>query len=156
MTYKLSHIILLQYSSGGLGDVGDGGKLRCLHGKVNTTISCMCTCSVVFAQCSGCVVYGLGAMAAMHKCYYFFYTTVLCCTPTHRISFVRQSLFHSKNHIICTCTKVECRESVPGDYIQEGVSQEIEMFGVNDRKFQSTKQSLPMATFHFFLYGFNF
>ena len=90
------------------------------------------------------------------ECYYFFYTTVLCCTQTHRISFFRQSLFHSKNHIICTCTKVECRESVPGDCIQEGVSQEIEMFGVNDRKFQSTKQSLPMATFHFFLYGFNF
>ena len=32
-----------QNSSGELGDVGDGGRLRCLHGKVDTTISCMCT-----------------------------------------------------------------------------------------------------------------
>ena len=39
--------------------------LRCLHGKVDTTISCMCTCSVGSAQCSGCVVYGPGAMAAI-------------------------------------------------------------------------------------------
>ena len=30
-----------QNSSGELGDVGDGGRLRCLHGKVDTTISCM-------------------------------------------------------------------------------------------------------------------
>ena len=28
-----------QTSSGELGDVGDGGRLRCLHGKVDTTIS---------------------------------------------------------------------------------------------------------------------
>ena len=28
-----------QNSSGELGDVGDGGRLRCLHGKVDTTIS---------------------------------------------------------------------------------------------------------------------
>ena len=48
-----------------LGDVGDGGRLRCLYGKVDTTISCMCTCSVGSAQCSGCVVYGPGAMAAI-------------------------------------------------------------------------------------------
>ena len=54
-----------QNSSGELGDVGDGGRLRCLHGKVDTTISCMCTCSVGFAQCSGCVVYGPGSMAAI-------------------------------------------------------------------------------------------
>ena len=45
--------------------VWDGGRLRCLHGKVDTTISCMCTCSVGSAQCSGCVVYGPGAMAAI-------------------------------------------------------------------------------------------
>ena len=54
-----------QNSSGELGDVGDGGRLRCLHGKVDTTISCMCTCSVGSTQCSGCVVYGLGTMAAI-------------------------------------------------------------------------------------------
>ena len=36
-------------SSGKLGDVGDGGSLRCLHGKVDTTISCTCTCIVGFA-----------------------------------------------------------------------------------------------------------
>ena len=48
-----------------LGDVGDGGRLRCLHGKVDTTISCMCTCSVGSTQCSGCVVYGPRAMAAI-------------------------------------------------------------------------------------------
>ena len=28
-------------ASGELGDVGGGGRLRCLHGKVDTTISCM-------------------------------------------------------------------------------------------------------------------
>ena len=44
--------------------IKDSGKLRCLHGKVDTTISCVCTCTVGSAQCSGCVVYGLGAMAA--------------------------------------------------------------------------------------------
>ena len=33
--------------------------------KVDTIISCMCTCSVGSAQCSGCVVYGPGAMAAI-------------------------------------------------------------------------------------------
>ena len=54
-----------QNSSGELGDVGDGGRLRCLYGKVDTTISCMCTCSVGSSQCSGCVVYGSGAMAAI-------------------------------------------------------------------------------------------
>ena len=54
-----------QNASGELEDVGDGGRLRCLHGKVNTTISCMCTCSVGSAQCSGCMVYGPGAMAAI-------------------------------------------------------------------------------------------
>ena len=54
-----------QNASGELGDVGDGGRLRCLHGKIDTTISCMCTCSVGSAQCSGCVVYGPGTMAAI-------------------------------------------------------------------------------------------
>ena len=44
-------------------DVWDCGRLRCLHGKVDTAVSCMCTCSVGFAQCSGCVVNGSGAMA---------------------------------------------------------------------------------------------
>ena len=57
---------MLIVGSGELGDfVGGGGRLRCLHGKVDTTISCMCTCSVGSAQCSGCVVYGPGAMAAI-------------------------------------------------------------------------------------------
>ena len=32
-----------QKSSGKLGNVGDGGRLRCLHGMVDTTILCMCT-----------------------------------------------------------------------------------------------------------------
>ena len=54
-----------QNASGELGDVGGGGRLRCLHGKVDTIISCMCTCSVGSAQCSGCMVYGPGAMAAI-------------------------------------------------------------------------------------------
>ena len=48
-----------------LGDVGDGSRLGCLHGKVDTTISCMCTCSVGSAQGYGCMVYGSGAMAAI-------------------------------------------------------------------------------------------
>ena len=51
-----------QNVSGELRDVGGGGRLRCLHGNA---ISCMCTCSVGSAQCSGCVVYGPGAMAAI-------------------------------------------------------------------------------------------
>ena len=42
-----------QNSSGELGDVGDGDRLTCLHGEVDTTISCMCTCTVGSAQCSG-------------------------------------------------------------------------------------------------------
>ena len=33
-------------SVGELGDVWDSGRLKCLHGDVDTTISCMCTCSV--------------------------------------------------------------------------------------------------------------
>ena len=36
----------------GTGDVGDSGTLRCLHGKVDSTILCMCTCIVGFAQLS--------------------------------------------------------------------------------------------------------
>ena len=52
-------------SSGELGDVGDGGRLRCLHGKADITISCMCRCIVGSTQCSGYVVYGPGAMAAI-------------------------------------------------------------------------------------------
>ena len=55
-----------QNSSGKLGDAGDGGRLRCLHGKVYTTISCiMCTCIVGSAQCSGCMIYCTGAMATI-------------------------------------------------------------------------------------------
>ena len=54
-----------QNSSGKLGDVGDGGRLRCRHGQVDTTISCMCTCGVGSTQCSGCVLYDPGAMAAI-------------------------------------------------------------------------------------------
>ena len=54
-----------QNSSGELGDVGDGGRLRCLRGKVDTTISHVCTCTVASAQCSGCMVYGLSVMAAV-------------------------------------------------------------------------------------------
>ena len=34
-----------------------------LHFIIIIIISCMCTCSVGSAQCSGCVVYGPGAMA---------------------------------------------------------------------------------------------
>ena len=54
-----------QRSSGELGDVWDSGRLRCLHGKINTTILCMCTCSVGSAQCSGCVVYGPDAISTI-------------------------------------------------------------------------------------------
>ena len=39
-------------------------RLRCLHGKVDTTISCLCSCVVGSTQCSGCVVYGPSVMAA--------------------------------------------------------------------------------------------
>ena len=35
-----------QNSSGEPEDVGGGGRLRCLYGKVDTTISYMCTCRV--------------------------------------------------------------------------------------------------------------
>ena len=48
-----------------LGDVGDSGKLRCLHGKVDTTISYLYTCTVGSAQRSGCMVYGPSAMSAI-------------------------------------------------------------------------------------------
>ena len=54
-----------QSSSEELGDVEDCGRLRCLHGKVNTTISYICTCSFGSAQCSGYMLYGPGAMAAI-------------------------------------------------------------------------------------------
>ena len=40
--------------TGELGDVQDGGRLRYMHGKVDTTISCTCTISVGYTQCSGC------------------------------------------------------------------------------------------------------
>ena len=60
-----------QNASGALGDVGGSGRLMCLHGKVDTTILCMCTCSVGSAQCFGCVVYGPGAMLPF-ECYYYF------------------------------------------------------------------------------------
>ena len=51
--------------SGELGGVWDGGRLRCLHGKVDTTISCVCTCTVGSAHGSGCMVFAPGAMAAI-------------------------------------------------------------------------------------------
>ena len=54
-----------QNASGELGDVVDGSGLRCLHGKVNTTISCMCTCNFDSIQCFGCVVYGPGAITTI-------------------------------------------------------------------------------------------
>ena len=58
-------LAIVYYNSyGELGDVGDGGRLRCLHGKADTTISCVCKCTVGSAQCSGCVVYDSSAMAA--------------------------------------------------------------------------------------------
>ena len=47
-----------------LGDVGDSGRLRHLHSKVDTTIECESTCTVSSAQCSGCVVYGPTAVVA--------------------------------------------------------------------------------------------
>ena len=53
-----------QTSSGELGDVGDGGRLRCLHGKADTTISCVCT-SVGSTQFSGCMIYRLSTLAAV-------------------------------------------------------------------------------------------
>ena len=45
--------------------MGTSGGLRCLHGKVDTTISCMDTCIVGSTQCSGCVVYDPVAIAAI-------------------------------------------------------------------------------------------
>ena len=50
---------------GGGGGVRNGGRLRRLHGKADTTISRVCTCTVSSAQCSGSVVYGHSAMAAV-------------------------------------------------------------------------------------------
>ena len=41
------------------------GVERCLHGKADTTISCVCTCIVGYTQCCGCVVYGPSAMASV-------------------------------------------------------------------------------------------
>ena len=48
-----------QNSSGELGDVGGGGRLRCLHGKVDTTINVcvhvvLAPLSVLGAWCYGC------------------------------------------------------------------------------------------------------
>ena len=43
-----------------LRDVGECGRLRCLHDRVDTTI-----CVHAPPQCSGCVVYGPSAMAAI-------------------------------------------------------------------------------------------
>ena len=43
-------------TSGELGDVGDGARHHC-H-------MCVYTCSVDSAKCSGCMIYGLSAMAA--------------------------------------------------------------------------------------------
>ena len=55
-----------QKSSRELRDVGDSGRLRCIcMVTVDTTISCMCACIVGSAQCSGCVIFGPGAMAAI-------------------------------------------------------------------------------------------
>ena len=55
-----------QNSSGELGDVGDGGRVRYLQGKADTTILCVCTRIVGSAQCSGCVVYGSSATYDYH------------------------------------------------------------------------------------------
>ena len=81
---------------GELGDVGDDGRLRCLHGKVDTTISCMCTCIAASTQCSRCVVYGSGTMA----CYY---------SPSARM--------HSKGYgtwSMCLCLSVFMRSGTTG------------------------------------------
>ena len=37
-----------QTLSGELGDVEDGGRLRFLQGKVDTTLSCVCVCVHVY------------------------------------------------------------------------------------------------------------
>ena len=63
--YCMTFVPSVRIHLGNWGGVGDGGRLRCLHDKIDTTISCMCTCSVGSAQRSGCVVYGPGAMAAI-------------------------------------------------------------------------------------------
>ena len=39
-------------------------RLRCLHGKISNRILCVCTCTVGSSQCSRCVVYSPGAVAA--------------------------------------------------------------------------------------------
>ena len=54
-----------QNSSAELGDVGDSGRLRCLHGKVDTPFHVCVHVAFSPAQCSGCVVYGPGAMATI-------------------------------------------------------------------------------------------
>ena len=62
MKVSVCHSPSVRIHLGNWGDVGDGGRLRCLRGKVDTTISCMCADS---AQCSGCVIYGPSAIAAI-------------------------------------------------------------------------------------------
>ena len=54
-----------QTSSGELGDIVDGGRLRYLQGETDISISCMCTCTVFATLCSGCMVYGPSPMAAI-------------------------------------------------------------------------------------------
>ena len=49
-----------QNSAGELGDVGDGGRFRCLHGKVDTTLSCTVCVHIVLAPPS---VLGAWSMA---------------------------------------------------------------------------------------------
>ena len=63
-------------SFGELRDVGDSGRLKCLHGKVDTTISCVCTCTVGSSQCPGCMVYGPCAMTACHDLSIVIYISV--------------------------------------------------------------------------------
>ena len=41
-TYYAFYTHKIQNSSGELGDVGDSSRLRCLHGKVDTTIFHVC------------------------------------------------------------------------------------------------------------------
>ena len=61
---------LCQNASEEPGDVGGGGRLRCLHGKVDTTISCMCTCRVGSTSVPGVWSMALELWLPVEYCYY--------------------------------------------------------------------------------------
>ena len=65
---KIPVFLSSQSLSGELRNVGDGSRLRCVHGKADTNaISHVCVhvCTVASAQCSGFIVYDTSAIATI-------------------------------------------------------------------------------------------